>query len=236
MVDYKYLNYGDSTICISFSDESTFTEEGWEMAHALSDNILSMNYEWVISVIPTMNSTLVHFDILKISFQSVAEKIDEIMKETKGKIKDKKKFNIPVVYGGDFGPDLPNIANKMECTEEKVIKLHVESVSNLLCFTNPAGQPLMGGSKLPDYLHRLNEPRTKIPVGSVGIVGNQSTVYCMDSPGGWQIIGRTPVKMIHTNEMPPTYLNIGDSISFFEIAADEWNDYVGKELDKFLID
>ena len=230
MVEYEYLSYGDSTLCVDFSRNNKFSKNGWKLAHGLASKLNQQEDHHFKSIIPTFNTVLIHFDSTEIPFQQVRNYISEVIETVKHDDFKSKELKIPVVYGGEFGPDLPQVAKQINCKEEELVDRHMGSESIVICFTSPAGQPLLSGSQVPDRVQRVDEPRTRVPMGSVGVVGNQTAIYSMESPGGWQLIGRTPVKITDVTQYPPTILRVGDKVSFYRIHENEWDKYSSMSL------
>lgn len=132
---------------------------------------------------------------------------------------------IPVCYGGIFGPDLAELAQMHQLSISEVIKLHSTAVYEVYMIGFLPGFAYLGG--LPDILAtpRKAMPRQAVPMGSVGIAGAQTGVYPLESPGGWQIIGQTPLKMFDSDLPEPTLLNAGDEVVFKPIDHEEFLSY-----------
>lgn len=132
---------------------------------------------------------------------------------------------IPVCYGGAYGPDLTVVAERNGLSVEEVIRLHSagDYLVNMIGFT--PGFPYLGG--LTEALHtpRRSEPRLKIPPGSVGIADSQTGVYPLETPGGWQLIGRTPVRLFDPESHTPSLLQSGDHVQFFPISTSDFTHY-----------
>ncbi len=126
---------------------------------------------------------------------------------------------IPVVYGGEMGPDLPVVAELTGLSEEAVVRLHSETVYTVYMVGFLPGFPYLG--LLPPALEtpRLREPRLVVPAGSVAIAGRQTGIYPMESPGGWRILGRTPLRLFDPSREPPAYVAPGDRVRFVPVAA-----------------
>lgn len=129
---------------------------------------------------------------------------------------------IPVCYGGDFGPDLEEVARLRGVTPEDVVRLHSGATYRVYMLGFAPGFAYLGG--LPEAIAtpRRSEPRTTVPAGSVGIGGDQTGVYPLALPGGWQLIGRTPRRMFDARRAPPTLLAAGDVVMFRAISPNEF--------------
>ena len=139
-------------------------------------------------------------------------------------------LEIPVLYGGEeMGPDLKFVAEHAGKTEEDVIKIHTstEYLIYMLGFT--PGFTYLGGMSDEIATPRLKTPRVKIPAGSVGIAGSQTGVYPIDSPGGWQLIGRTPVRMYDAGRATPILPQAGQYIKFYAIDQAEFDKIAAQE-------
>ncbi|MEK4300471.1 carboxyltransferase domain-containing protein [Oceanobacillus sp. FSL W8-0428] len=231
MNDYKMTSYGDAAICVVFSE--IFTEDAWMRTHALAARLKEDNYQWLLSIIPTYTTVIIHYNIILIDKEAVTQIIRETINKLDPELKVQKRDThfLPVVYGGEFGPDLPAIAKRLYMTEEEVIQKHINSPSQLLSFTSPAGQPLMGKSEIPNTIPRMETPYVKIPKGTIAIVGSQTTIYTKETPGGWRLIGRTPLQVTNPEQIPPSPFKIGDLIQFFRIDEKEWDFYKNKKVE-----
>jgi inhibitor of KinA len=130
---------------------------------------------------------------------------------------------IPVSYGGDFGPDIEFVAQAHNLTVEDVIRIHSRALYQIYMIGFTPGFPFLGG--LPEDLKtpRLETPRPLVPAGSVGIANNQTGVYPIDSPGGWRLIGRTPLSLFNPSRENPFLYRAGDMIRFVRISQEAYN-------------
>ena len=133
-----------------------------------------------------------------------------------------RKIVVPVVYGGEYGPDLGSVARYHGLLEEQVVKLHSEREYRVYMIGFVAGFPYLG--EVPDEIAtpRLGTPRLKVPAGSVGIAEKQTGVYPCEAPGGWRIIGRTPLKLFDSVRQPPALLESGDVVRFEAISEERF--------------
>lgn len=217
----KYLIAGDSALIVEFSDK--IEEEANSRIRGMSLVISGENIKGIVELVPTYRSLMVIYDPMTIDFESLVERI----KELEGRIghmalPEAKVVEIPTLYGGEWGPDINFVAENNKITVDEVIKIHtsVEYLIYMIGFT--PGFPYLGGMSEKIAAPRLQIPRTKIPAGSVGIAGSQTGIYPIESPGGWQLIGRTPVKLYDPYRQEPVLLSAGDYIKFVSIDEKEY--------------
>jgi inhibitor of KinA len=129
---------------------------------------------------------------------------------------------IPVCYGGEFGPDLEEVAEHNGITPEEVIDIHSNGEYIVYMIGFAPGFPYIGGMSEKIAAPRRKNPRLKIPAGSVGIAGKQTGVYPIETPGGWQLIGRTPRKLFLPDGHTPSLLQAGDQIKFVQVSQEEF--------------
>jgi KipI family sensor histidine kinase inhibitor len=138
-----------------------------------------------------------------------------------------RRVEIPTIYGGEYGPDLDFVAQYHHLTPAEVIRIHsgVDYPVYMLGFI--PGFAYLGGLDAAIATPRLDQPRTRIPAGSVGIAGAQTGVYPLDTPGGWRIIGRTPLRLFDPLADPPALLSPGDIVRFIPVSEEESNHVAG---------
>ena len=134
-------------------------------------------------------------------------------------------LTIPVHYGGSFGPDLPEVAEYHGMTPSEVIALHSAVTYRVYMIGFSPGFPFLGGLDPRLHTPRKKSPREKVPAGSVGIADQQTGIYSLDSPGGWRLIGRTPVKLFDLSREEPLLLGAGDRVLFQPITENEFENY-----------
>jgi len=176
----------------------------------------------VVETVPAYASLLVVFDPLQASPEALKRQIIGLCDfEDAGPSEDRTVVEIPVVYGGEAGPDLDAVAAHHGLSREAVIGLHTGTVYRVYMIGFTPGFPYMG--ELPEALDtpRRDTPRTHIPKGSVAIAQRQTGIYPAVSPGGWQIIGRTPVALFDPCIETPSFLTMGDAVRFTPITAEE---------------
>ncbi|QZY54188.1 5-oxoprolinase subunit PxpB [Crassaminicella profunda] len=214
----KYLIAGEKALVIEFGNE--ISEKINSKVRAMMIAIEKNNIEGIIEMTPTYRSLMVHYDPLKKDYHSLLKQLQLLESQMdKIEIPLPEVIEIPTVYGKEFGPDIENVAKHNGLTVEEVIKIHTsrEYLIYMLGFT--PGFPYLGGMNEKIATPRLKTPRTKISGGSVGIAGSQTGIYPIDSPGGWQLIGKTPLKLYDAYRESPILLGSGNYIKF--VAIDE---------------
>jgi len=214
---------GDSGLILVFGDSiSMETNNRIRLAAA---EIEALGIEGIIELVPAYCTILVVYDPLKIGFEELRKRL-EFLEESTGDVsalaEKRKKCVLPVCYGGHNGPDLENVASHKGLTIQEVVEIHSDAnyVVYMIGFT--PGFPYLGGMDERIATPRLLSPREKIPAGSVGIAGSQTGVYPMQSPGGWQIIGRTPIRIFDPERENPALLSAGMVVKFKPVDEKEY--------------
>ena len=171
-------------------------------------------HERVVEVIPGMNNITL---LLRDPQQSALDAIERLQRwweESEAQEVASRLVEIPVIYGNDAGPDLQVVADHAGLTPQQVVELH-SSVDYVVYFIGfQPGFPYLGGLDSRLHTPRRAEPRVSVPAGSVGIGGSQTGIYPLATPGGWQLLGQTPVALFNPQQQPPTLLRPGDSVRF----------------------
>ncbi len=212
---------GDCGLLVEYGDaiDPAVNQKVRSMAMALQNNMPG----GVIEIIPTYRSILIYYDplvtnplILKETLTDLEGCLSEI------EILPPKVVEIPVCYGEEFGPDIEHVAQIHHLTPQEVIQLHSEPEYLIYMVGFTPGFPFLGG--LPEVLHtpRLKTPRTRVPKGSVGIANGQTGIYPIASPGGWQLIGRTPKRLFAPELANPFLYQAGDCIRFKPISPGDY--------------
>lgn len=219
----RFLKAGDSALIIELGNEiSPIINYNLKK---ITDYLDSLNNKAIKDLLPTYRSIIVYYDPFLISFdelKNIVEKNCTIDESQKLSIK-KEIIEVPVLYGGEYGPDIENIASHNKLSIEEVIKIHTsgEYLVYMLGFT--PGFPYLGGMDKRIATPRLATPRTKIPAGSVGIAGEQTGLYPIESPGGWQLLGRTPLNFFDSAKENPFIVAAGQYIKFTAVTEDEYH-------------
>jgi len=220
----QFLNMGDRGLLLEFGDE--ITQEINEKVRRMALAIRSEAVPGIAEVVPTYRSLLVLYDPLILSVIDLRKKLGSIEEGLQqSPLPEPGLTRISVVYGGKYGPDLDSVAEYHRSMPDEIVRLHCSKTYLIYLIGFMPGFPYMG--ELPEGLvtPRLKTPRLSVPAGSVAIAQKQTGIYPMDSPGGWQILGRTPVKMFDPAKDPPAYLRMGDRVQFYPIDEKEFEEW-----------
>jgi inhibitor of KinA len=226
MSEIRFLQAGDQGLVIEFGNEisAQINQKVHKLARALSLQALPS----ILEVIPTYRSLLVYFDPLQLSRLELAKLIESLlaiqdtMQASQTAPESARIVHIPVCYGGEFGPDLDFVAAHNGLSIDEVIRIHTSTPYQVYMLGFTPGFPYLGGMSDKIATPRLEKPRVKIPAGSVGIAGSQTGFYPIESPGGWQLIGRTPINGFDANSPNPFAFAAGDYLQFKSVPLEDF--------------
>lgn len=221
MYTTRYLPAGDKAIVVEFGNE--INPQTNRKVRNLYLALKKAGPEGVEELIPTYRSLLVFYDPVKILYRELIDQLKEMEKVMADLKTAKPRITLlPVVYGGQYGPDLEDAARHNKLSQDEVVRIHTQTdyLVYMLGFT--PGFPYLGGMSQKIATPRLKIPRKSIPAGSVGIADKQTGVYPIESPGGWRIIGRTPVKLYDPYHESPVLLSSGEYIRFLNVDEEEY--------------
>jgi len=219
---------GDMAAVIVFGEKIDEKING--MVHSIAKSIERDSPEWLKEVVPTYTSIYVYYDPLLISYDKLRFLLKNYLKKVEPEERGKT-VKIPVVYGGKYGPDIEFVAKYNGLSIEDVIELHSKPVYRVYMLGFLPGFAYLGGMDKRLATPRLKVPRIRVPAGSIGIAGDQTGWYAIESPGGWRIIGRTPIKTFNPEKEPPSIVLPGDYVQFVPIDEEEFKKYRGGMLD-----
>ncbi|HEY5877596.1 MAG TPA: carboxyltransferase domain-containing protein [Nakamurella sp.] len=209
-------------------------ERRWRAVHHLADVLTTTGITGVYGVVPTYESVLVEFDAVATDHAAVTEVVAQVAQDLRHADPAPaaaRTFRVPVVYGGSYGPDLGFVAEHLGLAAEAVVDRHTAGPLRIRCLGAPAGSPMMDGPAFGRPIPRLRTPRTKAPAGAVAVAGTQAVIAPAASPGGWQIIGRTPLNLLDLDRDPFVSYRPGDAIRFFAIPESRWAEFAGRPLE-----
>lgn len=217
----KYKPVAERALLMEFSDaiEPICNEE---IRKILAKPDLK-NVKGLIEILPTYRSILFYYDPIITDYYEFKKALDLIYKEkSESLISPYRIVEIPVFYGGEMGPDLEFVAEHNGLKKEEVIEIHTEAEYLVYMLGFTPGFTYLGGLDKRIFTPRLKTARLKIAKGSVGIADKQTGIYPIESPGGWQLIGRTPISLYNPEFDPPVLLKAGDHIKFKSVSMDEY--------------
>ena len=224
---------GDTSVAIVFGDE--ISSEINTKIRAFDEALNEEQIDGVYETVPTYCTLTIHYAPEKIRYRELRKRLEAMLAVShRAQRMNTVVMEIPVLYGGEYGPDLAYVAQYHHMTPEEVIRIHTsaEYLIYMLGFT--PGFSYMGGMDECIATPRLKTPRVLIPAGSVGIAGKQTGIYPIDSPGGWQLIGRTPVKLYDAQRDTPILLDAGLHVKFVPVDEKEYQRIVARiELGKY---
>jgi|TARA_B110001454_G_C12575927_1_gene373958 inhibitor of KinA len=211
---------------VKFGDD--ISEDLHQQVFSFSNQLLQQSFNGIKNVHPGYNSVLVTFD-KNISSDTVLEKVQQYWGEFQEQKQEKyNRVEIPVLYGAKYGPDLDRVCEYTGLSSDEVIKRHTAGNYLVYFIGFSPGFPYIGGMDETLATPRLDTPRKKVPLGSVAVANNQTGIYPIESPGGWNLIGRTPLPIFNINDPENSLVDIGDKLHFCSISQDEFYQMKGK--------
>lgn len=214
----RFRAASDQSLLVYFGDEISLDAN--ERVRRLLLLLESRPVAGIRNLHPAYCSLLVDFDALRLSHGELEATLREYVEQQEAvPLPPPRELEIPTCYGGEFGPDLNDVAALHAMTPAQAIDLHASATYLVYFLGFVPGFAYLGG--LPEALAtpRLAAPRQSVPAGSVGIAGNQTGVYPFATPGGWRLIGRTPIGMFRPDRSNMSFLSIGDRVRFTPISA-----------------
>ena len=201
-------------------------------AIGIAETLQSRQYPGVHDVVPTYRSVAVYFDPLRADLTQLMEALTSLGASVQAEPRSRPVAEVPVCYGGEFGPDLADVASFAGCPESAVIDRHAGLTYRVFMLGFVPGFAYMGTVHPSIRLGRHATPRVRVPAGSVGIAGFQTGIYPMDTPGGWRLIGRTPLKPFDPARPDPFLFAPGDSVRFVAVDRDEYERIAEDQLSR----
>jgi inhibitor of KinA len=191
---------------------------------ALADAVRSSSVAGIRDVVPTYRSVTVFFDPLRTDHDALVAEVErQLERDEPQLVADREPLRIPVCYGGELGPDLAQVAAFGSVDEDEVVRLHTAAAYRVFMLGFVPGFAYLGLVNERIAAPRHATPRVRVPSGSVGIAGTQTGVYPADTPGGWQLVGRTPLRPFDPARPEPFLLKAGDAVRFYAIDRGEFD-------------
>lgn len=230
MGNVRFLPCGDRAVTVEWG--STIDENINRQVHAFARKVEELSHPAITEVVPTYRSATVHYRPEVFSYEELKHLLLSLAQGSTEEAEELPVVEIPVCYGGEYGPDLLEVAQHCSLTPEEVIARHTAPTYRIYMLGFTPGFPYLGGMDPSIATPRRKEPRIHIPAGSVGIAGEQTGVYPIVSPGGWQLIGRTPLRLFDPQREQPILLSAGAGIRFVPIDEETFRKMEEKEGEK----
>ncbi|WP_114781434.1 5-oxoprolinase subunit PxpB [Botryobacter ruber] len=229
MRPFQLYPLGDTAIVLQFGEE--IDDNIFPRIRAIAAYLDQHPFPGMMEYVPAYTTITIYYDPWVISekgkydpYAMAVAHMQELLPQAAQEKKQKARtIKIPVCYGGEYGPDLEFVADHNKLSPKQVIRLHsgADYIVHMIGFA--PGFPYLGGLHKKLATPRKDMPQALIPAGSVGIAGNQTGIYPIETPGGWQLIGRTPLELFNPNRETPSLLRAGDIVRFEPISEKQFN-------------
>jgi inhibitor of KinA len=217
----RFLPAGDTALTVEFGDR---------IDRQLNDRVLNLRarlraaaIDGVVETVPTFRSLMVHYDPSRIGGSQLTEVIRNLLDKRTTKRSVRRVWRVPICYEQDCAPDLAEVAEQTALTTQEVARRHGAVEYHVYMIGFVPGFPYMGDLPPEIDLPRRREPRTKVPPGSVAIASGMTGIYPIESPGGWHLIGATPIHLFDVGWSRPSLFSPGDTVRFYAIGRDEYD-------------
>ncbi len=221
MSDFRIVPAGDSMLVVEFEERIDLAINA--RAISLARSLQVSPIRGVRDVVPAYRSVAVFFDPLRTDYNALLDRLErDAAWSVQEPAEHRQPIRVPVCYGGEFGPDLPGVARFARITEDEVVAMHAAGTYRVFMLGFVPGFAYLGLVDPRIAAPRHSTPRVRVPLGSVGIAGVQTGIYPAETPGGWQLIGRTPLKSFDMTRPEPFLMKPGDSVTFLPIDRAEY--------------
>ncbi|WP_266206002.1 5-oxoprolinase subunit PxpB [Pontibacter kalidii] len=219
---------GDNAVALLFGE--TISPDIHRRILAVAQALEQQPFAGLVEFVPAFTSLTVYYDPWVLSQQGKLDAYSEVVRQLgilveqvqETHTKPARVVELPVVYGGIYGPDLEEVAEHAGLSTDEVVRIHSSGTYHVYMIGFAPGFPYLGGMDVRLSVPRKADPRNRIPAGSVGIAGAQTGVYSISTPGGWQLIGRTPLQLFNPGRDNPSLLQAGDEVRFVPISPEEF--------------
>ena len=216
----------------NLGDAALYCDFGTEVNKQINSDVIKYfntikekKIKGINNLTPSYNKLIISYDLRVTNFREIKDKIEKLNVEETLKITNKN-LEVPVCCDASFSLDMERLENKLNLTKEKILENFFNK--EFFCYMTGfiAGMPFLGDLDENMRVQRLETPRVKVPKGSVGITEQFADIYTFESPGGWNIIGNTPLEVFDSSkEKDPNLINPGDTVKFKQITLEEYNNY-----------
>lgn len=233
---YSIFHLGDRALTIDFGN--VIDRGVHQKVMRLYEHLAALKLPFIIDLVPAYSSLAVYYDVhaLKLqapaatAFDTISDQINAMAIDLETATRKSSLVEIPVCYALPFSMDSEVVRRQHDITHTEIIRMHTERTYHVYMLGFIPGFAYMGEVTERLEIPRKETPRLKVPAGSVGIAGKQTGIYPLESPGGWQIIGRTPMPLFDKDKENPVRLSPGDEVKFYSITEDEFAHYQGRPV------
>ena len=220
-MNVRFLPAGDTAVVVEFGDRIDRALNG----HALRLNarVRAAKLPGVVATVPTFRSLMVHYDPLVTDSASLTAALENLLDGSRGAAQPVKLWRIPACYAASHAPDLAEVAQRTGLSAADVVRLHSGTRFHIYMLGFVPGFPYMGDLPAPLVLPRRADPRVRVPAGSIAIATNMTAIYPLESPGGWHLIGATPIRLFDPRWPRPASLSPGDAVRFEPVTVREYD-------------
>jgi KipI family sensor histidine kinase inhibitor len=223
---FKFLPAGDTALVVEFGDRVDRTSSGHVVA--LAQKLGDSAVPGIVEMVPTFRSLMVHYDPVRLQQAELKARIAPLIDGMAASEQVGRHWRLPVCYDQSLGPDLADVARRTGLSIADVIERHSGVVHHVYMMGFLPGLPYLGGLPAAFELPRRENPRLKVPRGAVAVAMSMTVIYPLESPGGWHILGVTPVPLWDLGRDPPALLAAGDKVTFAPVSLGEYEALVAK--------
>ncbi len=216
-------NLGDAAVYCDFGNQ--INQETNLNVIKYFENLRELKFKGITNITPSYNKLIVSFDTSVTNYENIKNKILDL-KPKKDQNQNNKLIKIPICIDEEFSLDIKRLSKKLKIENDQIYNSFLDK--EYYCYMTGfiAGMPFLGDTNENIRLNRLETPRVKVPMGSIGITEQFCNIYTYESPGGWNIVGNTPIKVFDKfNQKNPTLINPGDRVKFYKINKKEYQNY-----------
>ncbi|MBS0240673.1 MAG: 5-oxoprolinase subunit PxpB [Proteobacteria bacterium] len=218
-IQVRFLPAGDTALVVEFGDK--VDREVSDRVLALADAVEKRAIAGIVEMVPTFRSLMIHYDPLQLGVAEIEAEVRPMLASLGAVHHSGRLWTLPVAYGGDLGPDLGEVAERTRHSPEEIVRKHTSIDYHVYMLGFLPGNPYLGDGPEELWLPRRESPRVKVPMGTVSIAMRLVSIYPLESPGGWHLIGRTPVRLFDRRRPNAVLLAAGDRVRFRPVSREE---------------
>lgn len=225
-MDVRFLSAGDTAIVVEFGDriDRTLSDRVLRLSARLNARIQAVDLPGVVETVPTFRSLMVHYDPCVTDNATLREQISALLEDNAVATAGGRLWRVPACYEASHAPDIAEVAESKGLTVDDVIRLHSETQFHIYMIGFVPGYPYMGDLPEQLVLPRRADPRIRVPAGSIAIASTMTAIYPLESPGGWHLIGTTPIRLFDAAQPRPALFSPGDKVRFDPVTVAQFDE------------